>query len=208
MAGGAGTAQRYHHQLVEEQGEPWEYLTRERGLRPFWIRQFQLGYVKHPARGHERYVGRISIPYRTGLGEHRGLRFRRIDGGRPKYDGDPGVQAHLFAVKYASEKTVYVVEGEFDAIILHQLGKKAVGVPGSNHFKREWRWAFRHARTVIGILDGDGDPKAAAMFKAGLATALRDMPPVLLFKQMPEGHDVNSLWVENRRRLKRELEVR
>lgn len=209
MATGSGTTERYHHQLVRERDNPaWEYLTEERGLRPFWIKQFKLGWVQEPARGHERYVGRISIPYLTAHGEVRGLRFRRIDGERPKYDGDPGVQAHLFAVRYASERLVYVTEGEFDCMIVHQIGKRAVGVPGANHFKREWRWAFRHAGLVIGVLDGNGDTKAAAMFKTGLAQSLRDMPPTLLFKQMPEGHDVNSLFLEDRKALLRELEVR
>lgn len=209
MASGAATVQRYHHQLVRERdNEAWVYLTQERGLRPFWIKQFKLGWVKEPARGHEKYQGAICIPYLTAYGDVRGLRYRRLDGRRQKYDGDTGVQSHLFAVRYAGSGLVYVTEGEFDCMILHQIGLKAVGVPGSNHFKREWRWVFRHADHVIGVLDGKGDPKAAAMFKTGLAQALRDMPPPVEFRQMPEGHDVNSFFLKDRRELARILEVR
>ena len=209
MAGGLSTAQRYHHQLVSERDNPaWIYLTQERGLRPFTIKQWKLGVVATPARGHEKYVGRISIPYFTGLGEYRGLRYRRIDGRRPKYEGDPGVQSHLFAPKYASESLVYVVEGEIDTMTLWQLGLKTVGVPGANHFRKEWAWMFRNADHVVGVLDGSGDPAAAGQFKAKLAGALKDIVPMLTFKQMPEGHDSNSLLVADKRRLKKLLEVR
>jgi hypothetical protein len=190
----------------ERDNEAWLYL-RGRGLRPFWITQFQLGWVREPVRGHERYVGRISIPYLTGLGEPRGLRFRRIDGGTPKYDGDPGVQSHLFAPKYTAESLVYVTEGEFDCIILHQLGLRAVGIPGANHFKREWRWTFRHADHVIGVLDGDGDPAAAASFKNKITQNLRDIVPMVTFVQIPNGYDVNSMYLRDRRKLARLLEV-
>jgi DNA primase len=208
MAGGSNAAQRYHHQLVRERdNDAWVYLTKERGLRPFWIKQFQLGVVREPVRGHERYVGRVAIPYRTGFGEPRGFRFRRLDNGSPKYDGDPGVQSHLFAPKYTAEKLVYVTEGEFDCIILHQIGLRAVGIPGANHFKREWRWMFRHAERVVGVLDGDGDPKAAAAFQTKLSVNLRDIVPVT-FAQMPNGHDINTMYLKDRRKLARLLEVK
>jgi DNA primase len=213
MAGGSTAAQRYHHQLVRERdNEAWLYL-KHRGLRPFWIKQFELGWVQEPSRGHERYRNRISIPYRTGFGDPREMRFRALNGGFPKYLGATGEATHMFAPKYTAEKLVYVTEGEFNCIILHQIGaanakknRGAVGIPGANHFKREWRWMFRHAEHVVGVLDGQGEPGAASLFRTKLSTGLKDIVPVT-FVQMPDGHDINSMYLRDRRKLARLLEV-
>lgn len=214
----------YHRQLVEDTlngySEAYEWL-RSRGISNFTIAKWDLGFVRKPARGHSQYRGRISIPYKDSRGREVAVRFRRIDGGKPKYDGVTGGDAHVFAVRFTREDIVYVTEGEFDCMILHQLGYKAVGIPGANVWKDEWKWLFRGCERIVIVPDGDGKIETVKKGNRDIQIATKGMQFRMLLNGsfravaatvntvvMPKGYDVNSLYLDDRKRLRSLLEVK
>lgn len=106
---------------------------------------------------------------------------------------------HLFNAKQAMPTTntqrVYIVEGEFDAISVWMSGLKAVAVPGSTQWHEPWSHLFGSAEVKIAF-DGDSSGESGAhklcslMQKYGI-----DVEVVTL----PDGEDVNSLWVKHGR---------
>src|SRR5215211_4406301 len=105
--------------------EPAGFIT-QRGLDHSTVSRFGLGYTGGWGAGAEMDVRRpLVIPYEDGLGNLRSVRFRplRPDWTGPKYWGKE--KAHLFAVRALDNHTVYVCEGELDAMILWQCGFKA-----------------------------------------------------------------------------------
>jgi hypothetical protein len=214
----------YHRQLIREileggQSDAYEWL-RDRGIRNWTISKWKLGVVLDPRKGHERFEGRVSLPYFDAQGRERGVRFRRLDGRRPKYDGVLHGGVHLFGVKFSAESIVYITEGEFDCMVLHQLGFKAVGVPGADAWRDDWKWLFRGADEIVVVCDGDGEeptemrrgrPIGATKgvnFRLRVAGSLRPLSALVRVVRMPQGHDVNSLYLEDRKLLRSLLEGR
>jgi len=170
-----------------------QYL-KERGLSEDYILAYHLGYVPSGPYAHS-----ISIPYYTGTGQLRAIRFRRLDPeSTRKYDAPPGEKGHLFNVGSVRHHTVYLTEGEFDAIVLEQMGYPAVGVPGANNFKEEWKWLFLGNQVRI-VMDADeAGQKAGLKLARILGPIAEDVERV----QLPEGHDVSSLYVESEEALR------
>lgn len=162
-----------------------------RGLTDESIHGYYLGWTGD--RGWDgKYRNCISIPYYTGMGALRGVRFRRLSGD-PKYDHLKGEKAHLFNVGSVRHHRVFLTEGEFDAIVLEQLGYPAVGVPGANGFKEEWKWLFLGNEVRI-IFDADeAGKKAARAVKSTLSRVVEGLEII----QLPPDHDVGSLFVED-----------
>ena len=119
-------ANQYHSSLA---GSPAEEYLASRGILD-GAEQFLLGYVAEPAPGHEdRLRNHLSIPYITEAGVV-GFKFRRIDGGDPKYMIPTGQKHHLYNVNAIlnAVSQVLVVEGEIDAISATLAGYPAVAV--------------------------------------------------------------------------------
>lgn len=101
-----------------------------------------------------------------------------------------------------NDEHVYVCEGEWDAIALNWLLRKnkapgiAVGTPGANTFKVEWREMFRK-RTVTVCYDND---HAGAAGEQTVLRRLQDVTKKIDFIKWPEGvkegFDVRD-WVAN-----------
>ena len=174
-----------------------EYLLK-RGLFHSTIQRFNLGYVGKPALGHGRYRGRVSIPYRTGLGHEIGIRYRSIDGSEPKYLSTRGF-SHLFAVTATDNPVVMVAEGEIDAMILWQMGYRAVGVPGTQAWQDHFRYLFRNAEEVVLVFDND-EPKAGRnagqMGAAKVWRSLEKTGIVTRAVMLPRGLDINDAYLE------------
>jgi DNA primase len=185
-------ARAYRDQL-DERG--MTYLT-GRGLTEATIRSFGLGYVDEPIDGEDsRYRGMVSIPY---IGPNKriyGIKFRAIDPEqRPKMDGPHGQRSRLFNTR-ALETAGHLIacaEGEFDAMILNQIGVPAVGCPGASVWPPFYHRIFAGFSRVIFTADNDdqGDGRKWAQKAAGSCYAGE-------WRLMPEGHDVNSLFVES-----------
>lgn len=153
---------------------------------------FGLGYVKEPLPGHEMYRGCLAIPYLR-WSQWRGwsvaaIRYRRLDGGKPKYMTMPGDKPRLYnthaLTKYS--KDMAITEGEIDAVTAELSGVPAVGVPGAQMWKPYFRELFMGYRNVNILTDGD---------EAGLAFAqqvAKTLPNARIIP-MPDGEDVNSL---------------
>jgi len=110
-----------------------------RGLTEQYIRKYHFGYVDE---GY--FAPSVSIPILDGRGTFKTVRFRRLNPGpeQPKYDQFKHERPHLFNISSVRHHVVHITEGEFDATILEQVGRHAVGVPGINNFPEYWKWLF------------------------------------------------------------------
>ncbi len=167
-----------------------EYL-KGRGLSLNDAATVRLGLVEEPLTGHEQFRGRLAIPYITPAGVVD-IRFRTIGPQEPKYMGMPGVQTRLYNVNalLTAEEYIAVTEGEIDAITLnYKCGIPAIGVPGANSWKRHYSRLLQDFETVFIFADGD---QPGSDFAKKIAQEVQGVTIV----NMPEGHDVNSMYLQ------------
>lgn len=178
--------QEYQSQLT---GSPGASHLLVRGITNETIERFRLGYVEVPLLGDERFVGRISIPYLTVSGVVQ-LRYRTtLEGWKPKYDQYKGEGTRPFNVStIGSQETIYIVEGEIDAITLDQAGYSAIGIPGATNWSKVYRRILRHHSCVV-LADGD---KAGREFADRVSQDVRCKTIVF-----PDDEDVNSLYAKH-----------
>jgi DNA primase len=164
-----------------------EQYLQERGINPDTARRFRLGVVNDSSSS---YHGRLSIPALGVEGKPYSIRFRALGTGEPKYLGMPGVEVRLFNVRavHEADDTIHVTEGELDAVVLDSLGLPAVGVSGSNAWKRH------HARMLAGFTRvyvwGDGD-EAGQKFAGEIANSL-----VSVYRcKVGSGQDVTDIFL-------------
>lgn len=168
---------------------------RARGINPDTAERFRLGVVSDPLMGHEQFAGRLSIPSIGPRGVYS-LRFRCIEEhdckerNCPKYLGFGDAQTRLFNIQdiHDAVDEICVTEGELDCVVLSQCGFYAVGVPGSDNWKKH------HPRMLTGFervfVLGDGD-KAGAGFAKRVVASLSNAVNV----QLPQGMDVNDYYL-------------
>jgi DNA primase len=192
-------ASKYHDQLDTE---ALDYLTK-RGIGPELASDFRLGVVRDPIPGHERFTGRLAIPFLGTAGQVWGMRFRDIqmDDG-PKYLGLSGIATRLYNVRCLHLREVSrmcITEGEIDSISLAASGfPGSIGVCGADNWKRH------HPRLFAGFdrvyVFGDGD-EAGRKFSRRVASTI----PQAIEVPLPEGQDVNSILVAGGPEAVREL---
>ena len=188
-------------------GSPASEYLRSRGIRHSTIQRFNLGYVGKPAPGHWQYRGRLAIPFVDGLGRERGIRYRKLPGdpSDAKYLAVKGF-SHLFAVRAADHPIVYLTEGEIDAMVLWQLGYRAVGVPGAKVWKDYMRFLFRNCEEVVLTLDNDDPeidektgkrkPNAGQQATVRIYRDLERTGIPTRAVRLPKGSDVNETYQE------------
>lgn len=177
----------YYASVVKAQ----DYL-KQRGITGQMAQQFRLGYVETPAPGHEQYRGKLSIPYLTRAGVST-IRFRAIDGSKPKYLSLPGDTPRLYNPEALFDTLPYICicEGELDAITMHAAcGIPAVGIPGASAWRDYFAPAFNGYTQVFIAADTDDDG-AGMKFAEKVSKAIRNA----LITPMPDGHDVNSYFL-------------
>ena len=184
-------SQRYAKAVPGSAAE--EYLE-SRGIPA--TNRFALGFVGDPLPGHEMYRGCLASPYlRYTPWDDRWtaatIRFRRIDGGKPKYMSPPGDKPRLYNTAALTRyfRDICITEGELDAVAADLAGVPAVGVPGASLWKSHFRELFLGYRNVNVLADGDA---AGMEFARSVAKTL----PNSRIIPMPDGHDVNSLVLE------------
>lgn len=168
-----------------------EYLAK-RGLTLADADTYHLGVVAEPLPGHEAYRNRLVIPYLTPTGVVD-IRFRAMGPEEPKYMGLPGTHTRLYNVVALQEAGdfIAVCEGEIDALTLHRkCGIPAVGVPGANSWKKHYTRILQDFEKVFVFADGD---QPGSDFAKTLAKELE----TIVTLQMPEGEDVNSMYLRN-----------
>ena len=167
-----------------------QYLA-TRGLSVEEVAPFHLGVVARPLPGHEGYTGRLAIPYITPSGVVD-IRFRTIQDADPKYMGMPGAKTTMFNAQAVLTAGSYicVTEGEIDCITLcAKTNHPAIGIPGANNWKSYYSKILDDFETVIILADGDS---AGLEFGKKITRELGNVNIV----QMPEGHDVNSIIIQ------------
>lgn len=103
--------------------------------------------------------GMVTIPYMV-AGNIVAIRGRAwpydSNSKRPKYKTCGGSKARLFNsdVTWHHDEVV-VTEGEFDALILQQMGYPAVGVPGANTWQDGWDAYLKDKRRIWLVFDRD-----------------------------------------------------
>jgi len=152
---------------------------------------FHLGVVDDPLPGHEAYKGRLAIPYITPSGVVD-IRFRAMNGEDPKYMGLVGAKTTMFNTQacFVADKYICVTEGEFDCIMMSvKTIHPTIGIPGANNWKPHYAKILDDFDVVIVLADGD---PAGLEFGKKIS---RELGNVNLL-QMPEGHDVNSIIIQ------------
>lgn len=172
-----------------------------RGITEQTAHTYRLGYVApgQALLGDEQYTGRMSIPF-LATGGVVSMRFRSIDGREPKYLSRQGDQTTLFSVTSLMEdvKQVVITEGELDAMTLNQCGIPSVGVTGAKAWKNHYRLLFQDYDRVLIACDGD---QAGRDFGRQVAEHVTGAISV----SMPDGEDVNSVYVNQGEGKLREL---
>jgi len=129
-----------------------------RGISEDVAQQFLLGLVNDPINGHENHTGWLSIPYLTALGKCVGVKFRRLDDGKPRYGAPTGQKGHLFNVADVTidSSVIVICEGELDAVVVSGLiNLPAVGVPGVQAWKPHFPKLFTGYDTIYIVGDND-----------------------------------------------------
>lgn len=182
---------------LQEKPEALTYL-RGRGLEQDTIQGAELGYV---AEG--RFADCIAIPYFDARHRWRSTRYRHLRPNAPrKYDAAKGTKGHLYGIEFVNEPVVAITEGEFDSLILRQMGFASVAIAGVHGWDRDWRWLFRNCDLVLVVMDSDTarerpdgeeyQPGQDAQKKvAGAVGLVTDVQPV----DLPLGMDVTDLYL-------------
>lgn len=162
------------------------YLTGpKRGLEPDTAISARLGVVDDPLPGHERYEGWLCIPYLGLSDEVLKIRFRcwqdhdHKEHRHGKYEDLPHATPRLFNVPAVVEadEFICVTEGEFDALVLKQIGLPAVALPGAT----SWRPHYRRILSGFDRIFLFGDPDDAGReFNRTISKALRQSVAVKL----------------------------
>ena len=183
---------RYHSSFPESPAE--EYLD-QRGLGAFdELGKYRFGFVEDPLPEHEMHRGKLVIPY---LRHHPrygwmcvSLRFRSLDGSKPKYASLHGDKPRLYNTPALNvpEMEVGIAEGELDAVTATLCGLPTVGVPGATSWQPHWTELFRGYRTVHVFTDGDEPGEKLGRTIAKKLPNTRVVPA-------PAGEDINSILV-------------
>jgi DNA primase len=151
----------------------------------------RLGYVAEPLVGHERYVGRLAIPYLTPTCV-ADIRFRAInEEDSPKYLSREGAESHLYNVEAFAIDSDYIAvcEGEIDAIIANSMcGIPTIGLAGANAWKNWYARAFADYHKVFVLTDGDQPGR-------DLGKKIAQQIDVAVVVSMPDGLDVNEVFL-------------
>jgi DNA primase len=176
----------------ESLSEVWPYLE-GRGLTEETVARFRLGYVKEPLHGDESFDSRLCIPYLRRVGVVA-QRFRTLSDDPRKYLGRSGVATGLFHVDafFGDADTCVITEGEFDTIVLAQIGIPSVGIPGTKGWKRHYGRLFEDFDRVIVFRDND---EAGKTLVKEVTEGLADAGTVVVSVPMPV-NDVNATYLD------------
>lgn len=173
-----------------------EYLT-GRGIDLAAASSAGLGVVVDPIPGHEFLAGRLAIPYMTPAGPVN-MTFRCMRShdckelGHQKYMTWEGLGANLYNVVALEEAnaSIAIAEGEIDALSSSLAGIPCVGISGAEKWKDHWKNVFEDFSKIYVWQEGDEAGKRFAKKVSMELGAIR--------VQLPNGEDVNSLWVSER----------
>lgn len=172
----------------------------ERGLPENWLTRY--GVTVCGPDGEK--PGWIAIPYphKTGIW---GWRYRNPNpqGPKDRYWNPAGQSPHLYNpghIGFHSE-AVFICEGEFDTLVLLNLGFPAVGLPGVGSADRMFHSAWTHlfaGADIFIMMDGDQYGRDAAQ-KLRDGFDKRGLRATII--EVPDHHDINSWYNEDKEAL-------
>jgi len=166
-----------------------------RGLGLATVAKYRLGF--------DTARNAIVIPIFDIRGRCRQLRYRYLSPSGNKYKSETGSGRHLWGIDATLERNVFITEGEFDAMIVRQLGYSCCGYPGTNNFVRSWAQLFRDAEMITVIGDGDDEGRKAMLrIENWLGRVVGDSVRTV---EMPSGMDANDLYLKDPDELARRL---
>jgi DNA primase len=180
----------YHDQLTPA---AVEYLT-ARGLTEEVIARFRLGVVNDPLPSHDKYQGKLVIPYLTNYGPTT-LRFRRLgDGEGTKYLTLAGDIPRIFNPQALERGTraICVSEGEIDCITAEMCDLPCIGIPGTQSWQPLWTKLLGQYESVF-LLQDDGDAGKAMADKLSKFLS-HNLRPIVM-----TGDDVNYFFLQHGR---------
>lgn len=123
--------------------------------------------------------GCVTIPYKTAhnVVNIRGRVFEHKAGEGPKYKTTRGAKSRLYNTDVTwHTKDLWIAEGEFDALLLTQMGFPAVAVPGANTWQDQWDGYLSLVDHVYLAFDGDdAGRKGASKLKDRFGGKVREL---------------------------------
>lgn len=174
-------AEFYYDNLADNE-DVYTYLREARGLEFDTIEEHRLGYADGGLRAHleaknisqqdmiasglvrqngsDFFNGQITIPYMVDSNVVS-IRGKNIGG---KYLTPPGNKAYPYNVDTIKDAPLEVVvcEGEFDALIVEQMGHTAIGVPGAGTWQDSWTPYLDDTQRVFLCFDPDDAGRVGA----------------------------------------------
>lgn len=217
----------FYFDCLADNEDAFGYLRHERGLEVETIQTFRLGYaggglIKYLKskgyalpemvqsglvndKGQEFFQNHITIPYIV-AGRVVQIRGRSIGDGQTKYMTPPGNKAMLFNTDstWGADRIV-ICEGEFDAIVLDQLGYSAVGVAGAQSWKDSFADYMKDAKTVFVVFDND---KAGVQGAEKVAKALDGKSRMVMMPDVEDDGNKNDIteWIIKKGHTKEEFD--
>lgn len=137
--------------------------------------------------GWSRNHNRVTLPIRDEIGQLVGIKARALDDRKPKYlnlrDEENDIEPYLknnvvFGLYRAVGQHLIVVEGEYNAVMMRQLGyRNVVAINGSYFGERQVKLLIRHAERVTLFFDSDTAGRDAT---EAVCEALRPFMPVFV----------------------------
>ncbi len=209
-----GEAAKFYHSCLNE--ETRDYL-KSRGLSEDTVSHFRIGYATGGLRAHLERIGysldllketrlvkengrdffyeKIILPYYH-KGQVTHIRARSHPSEKEKcYFQLPGYEIRLFNeddVHGADQ--IIIAEGEFDTMILKQLGYNVVGIPGANTFQEGWVCKLEKCKSVFIALDGDNGGIEGAV---RIASFLGEKARIV---SLPDGQDITDWYLSEAQR--------
>lgn len=175
-------AASYYYDKLADNKEAFEYLREDRGLSFETIEKHKLGWADGgltkflmeergyalgdllrsgltTEKGEDFHQRKITIPYHR-YGSVVTIRGKDMNG---KYRGLPGAKSPLFnADSCFNTEQLVICEGEFDCMMMEQMGFTAVGLPGAATWQDDWTPMLEDVKTVFVCLDIDAAGKSGA----------------------------------------------
>lgn len=134
---------------------------------------------------------RLTFPVRDHTGDLLTV-ARYLPNGKPKLLATSGRARGLFpAPESIDGDTIWLVEGESDAVSGTELGLPAVGVPGVNGWRQDWASRFDGKRVVV-CFDCDDPGRQAAVKVSRLLASACEVRVVDLESSRSDGWDLSD----------------
>lgn len=189
--------------------EKLRVLAKKRGLSPLTLREHGVVYNAII----DAYI--IPIPALSAGNQLENLRIYK----RGRLHNSAGSKTALFGKRsHDDAKTIWLVEGEWDAMAMHEILRKekvereaVISVPGANTFRAEWVHLFKDKRVNV-IFDNDYDKEdkngvlrigAGKLGMNKIAQMLDGIARKVQYIQWPEkyedGFDLNDFYAKKKK---------